>query len=203
MSAELTFDKLREIMREAPDAVLNRYVGPLNAAAVEFELNTAPRWCALLATLAHESGELRWQHEFASGAAYDDREDLGNTLPEAIAVAKVHGTTPGRFYRGHGPAMITGYKNHLACGMALGLNLVDEPSMLEHPTPGARSACWFFRNAKLRDDSVVDLTPYADALEFRTVSLAWNRGLLESEHDPLHWEERQRYFMRARIAFAI
>jgi hypothetical protein len=45
----------------------------------EFGINTPQRQAAFLAQLAHEVGSLRYVQEIASGAAYDNRADLGNT----------------------------------------------------------------------------------------------------------------------------
>ncbi|CAF5160828.1 unnamed protein product, partial [Rotaria magnacalcarata] len=39
------------------------------------------RKAAFLAQLAHESGQLRYMKEIASGEAYEGREDLGNNQP--------------------------------------------------------------------------------------------------------------------------
>lgn len=195
--SELNLAKLRYVMFHVPADRLALFVGPLNDALVEFVLDSRLRTAALLAQVAHESGEFRWMEELATGADYDTREDLGNTRLEAIAIAKVHNSTPGRWWKGHGPSQITGYDNHLACGAALGLNLLDEPHLLTEPRAGCRSSCWFFRNAKLKNGTSVDLTEYADASDIRTVSLAWNRGLLQSTHDPLSWDKRQLYYYRA------
>lgn len=51
----------------------------LNRFAVEFGIDTPLRWAHYLAQIAHESGELRYTQEIASGKAYEGRKDLGNT----------------------------------------------------------------------------------------------------------------------------
>ena len=47
--------------------------------AEHFHINTPLRMAHYLAQIAHESGELRYTKEIASGKAYEGRKDLGNT----------------------------------------------------------------------------------------------------------------------------
>ncbi len=47
-------------------------------------------------------------------------------------------------FRGRGPIQISGLDNYLACGAALGVDLIAEPQLLERDEYGARSAAWFF-----------------------------------------------------------
>jgi putative chitinase len=102
---KLTIDQLRQIMPFAgPRAAV--YLDPLNAAMVEFGIDTPARVGMFLANVAHESGSLRYTREIASGAAYDNRADLGNTRPDAIVIAGQHG--------GHGNLGDTGMKLTIA-----------------------------------------------------------------------------------------
>jgi putative chitinase len=146
----ITYAQLRAIMPHAP-AGLQRFVQPLNDAMEEFEINTPARQAAFLAQLAHESGSFRYMEEIASGAAYEGRRDLGNHEQEAIDAAAAHGTTPGKFYKGHGPIQVTGYYNHRDCGMALDLDLINEPTLLTDPVHGCRAAAWFWRSRGLNE----------------------------------------------------
>lgn len=149
----LTLDQLRAIMPQA-GARAGIFLTPLNAAMDEFGIDTPARQAAFLAQVAHESGQLRYVREIASGAAYDGREDLGNTRAEAIRIAAEHGSTPGRWWRGHGLIQITGYDNHRACSVALYEDadyLLHHPQALEVPAPAARSAAWFWLAHHLND----------------------------------------------------
>lgn len=164
------------------------YAPHLANAMTEFHIDTPARQAAFLAQVAHESGELRYTEEIATGAAYDNRADLGNTRPEAIAIARRHGATPGRWWKGHGPIQITGYNNHLACGVALGLDLVNNPTLITKPLDGCRSAAWFWWSHLLN--------PLADAGEFRAITLRINGG-----YNGL--AERTRYWERAKLALGV
>jgi len=164
----LTYDHLRAIMPHAPPDLF-RFVTPLNIAMDEFGIDTNVRRAAFLAQLAHESGSFRYMEEIASGAAYEGRRDLGNHEPEAIAAAKDAGTTPGRFYKGHGPIQITGYYNHRDCGKALGLDLIHAPTQITLPVAGCRSAAWFWKSRNLNQ--------FADAGQFEALTRRINGGI--------------------------
>jgi len=163
--------QLQRIMPSAPPARIANFIGPLNATMDEFGITTPKRQAAFLAQLAHESGSLRYVEEIASGAAYDNRADLGNTRPDAIALAELAGTTPGRYYKGRGLIQITGYDNYLACSRALlrDDSLTKNPSMLERADLACRSAGWYWDSRRLND--------YADAGQFETITRKINGGL--------------------------
>lgn len=189
---QITDKQLRLIMPHASPMRISTHLAPLNAAMEEFEISTRARVRMFLAQLAHESGELRYFEEIASGDAYDNRIDLGNTLAEAIAIAAAHGTTPGRFWKGHGPIQITGYKNHCAARDALGIDCVNTPSLLTTLEHAFRGAGWFWRSNGLND--------LADADAFLAISRAINLGNPNSPHMPNHETEREAYLALAERA---
>lgn len=162
----LTLAQLQRIMPASTRASL--FLEPLNAAMQEFGIDTRLRMAAFLSQIGHESGQFRFMEELASGAAYDNRADLGNTNPEAIRIAAAHGSTPGRFWKGHGPIQITGYYNHLAAMLALHVDCVEQPRLLCEPVNGCRVAGWFW--------SVNGLAKWADAGDIDGVSDLVNRG---------------------------
>jgi len=158
--------QLQTIMPAATRASL--FLGPLTAAMAEFSINTPLRRAAFLAQVGHESGQLAFMEELASGAAYDARADLGNTNPEVIRIAAAHASTPGRFWKGHGPIQITGYDNHVALMMALGIDCVEHPQVLCQPFEGCRGAGWFW--------GVNNINKWADQGDIDGVSDMVNRG---------------------------
>lgn len=114
---------------------IDTFAVPLNAAMMEFNISTKARQASFLAQVGHESGQLLYVRELASGAAYEGRKDLGNTEPG-----------DGIRYKGRGLIQITGRANYKACGDALGYDLVANPAFLESPVLACRSAAWFWRS---------------------------------------------------------
>lgn len=163
--------QLQKIMSAATPARIANFIGPLNATMDEFGITTPKRQAAFLAQLAHESGSLRYVQEIASGAAYDNRADLGNTRPDAIALAELAGTTPGRYYKGRGLIQITGYDNYLACSRALlrDDSLTKNPAMLERADLACRSAGWYWNSRSLNG--------FADSGAFEQITRRINGGL--------------------------
>lgn len=153
-------------------ARIDDFVDALNAAMATYAINTPARQAAFLAQIAHESGELRYVRELASGAAYEGRRDLGNTEPG-----------DGVRFKGRGLIQVTGRSNYKACGDALSLPLLDHPEMLELPIYASYSAAWFwFKNG---------LNELADRGAFKEITRKINGGYNG-------WSERQKYYERAK-----
>ena len=176
------------IMPNAKSRVVEFY-DPLVDAMHEGEIGTPERIAAFIAQLAHESGEFRYMQELADGSAYDHRADLGNTRPEAIEIAERHGSTPGRWWKGHGPIQITGFDNHRDCSLALygdATVLLEEPLRLTRPTDGCRAAVWFWNENGLNAQADKN-TEQA----FKAITRTINGGLNG-------YDDRKRYWDRAR-----
>lgn len=134
----------------------------LNAAMVEFEINTKQRRASFLAQIGHESGHLQYTRELASGAAYDTGElakRLGNT-PEADG--------DGQRWKGHGLIQVSGLTNHMACAKYFGIPLDKVAAWLETPEGACRSAGWFWKTHGLNG--------LADAGDQRAVRKRVNGG---------------------------
>ncbi|WP_017903616.1 glycoside hydrolase family 19 protein [Pseudomonas asplenii] len=113
------------------------FVRALNTAMGKYGIVGRLRVAAFIAQIGHESGQLRWMKEIwgptPAQLGYEGRKDLGNTQPG-----------DGSKYRGRGPIQITGRANYAACGEALGLDLINQPELLEQPGPACMSAAWWW-----------------------------------------------------------
>lgn len=131
----ITANQLKAIM---PRCKHPSYLKNINAAMKEGSINTCNRKAAFLAQLAHESGELVYMEELASGTAYEGRKDLGNTHKG-----------DGKRFKGRGPIQLTGRANYRAAGKALHLDLENHPEQVKMPEVGFRTAVWFWTTHKL------------------------------------------------------
>jgi putative chitinase len=167
MVTTLTRGLLNAVMPSAHNG--SDFLPHLTAAAVEFEINTPQRLVAWLAQMAHESAQLKFLEEIASGDAYEGRADLGNVKPG-----------DGRRYKGRGPLQITGLANYEACGEALGLNLVDNPELLATSLrAAARSAAWYWKSRGLNEA--------ADRNAFGTITRKVNGGFNHLDQRCAFW----------------
>lgn len=153
----LTNKQLQWIYKEADPKRVDRFLPHLNATLDEFEINTPQRIRMFLAQIGHESGQLRYVRELASGAAYEGRKDLGNTEPG-----------DGVRYKGRGLIQITGRSNYALASLALGLPLLEKPELLEEDRNACRSAGWFWYKSNLNS--------LADMGLFREVTKRINGG---------------------------
>jgi predicted chitinase len=139
-AADLTAKQLRAVMPHLSDDRAATFLKPLNAAMREFDITTPKRQAAFLAQIAHESGELKYMEEIASGEAYEDRKSLGNTEPG-----------DGKRYKGRGPIQLTGRNNYRKAGAALHLDLEGKPELATQPDVGCRVAGWFWKTHGLNE----------------------------------------------------
>lgn len=113
--------------------------------------DTPARLQHFTAQLAHESDNFLAMEEYASGAAYENRADLGNTEPG-----------DGKRYKGRGPIQLTGRANYRAYGRAFGLDFERHPEMVAFPSVGMACACRYWTqkglNAFADNDDIVTIT---------------------------------------------
>ncbi|MBT9303318.1 glycoside hydrolase family 19 protein [Pseudomonas sp. TAE6080] len=172
----------QQLLRILPNAGRQAgvFVPVLNTAMSRFAIVTPQRITAFIAQVGHESGQLRYVREIwgptAQQAGYEGRADLGNT---------VKGDGPK--YRGRGLIQITGRANYAACGEALGLDLINQPELLEQPQHAAMSAAWFW--------STKGLNTLADKGEFVKITRRVNGGVNGLE-------DRQRLYAQAQKVLA-
>lgn len=182
----LTELQLRQMMPNA-GARLDAHWPYIVPAMEEGGITSPERIAAFLAELAHESGEYRYMEELASGDDYDTRTDLGNT-PELDG--------DGRTYKGRGPMQITGTANYRACGLALGIDIIDDPldpgdnrdpDKLKWPEYATRSAVWFWN----KGNGKVDLNKLADVDWFKTITRIINGGYNGLSDRRQYWDRNR------------
>ncbi|NDW10689.1 glycoside hydrolase family 19 protein [Dysgonomonas sp. 520] len=157
---EITLEQLKQIYPSSTMINREKYIEYLNQYMQEFEINTPNRICMFLAQIGHESGQLKYNEELASGAAYEGRKDLGNTEKG-----------DGRKYKGRGLIQITGRANYTQLSMAWGVPFVNQPELLATPEFAVKSACWWWNNRKL--NNIVD---NGDETAFKRVTKIINGG---------------------------
>ena len=177
---ELNLNVLMGIMPAANDAKVELYLPYLLTKMENRAINTPLRQAHFLAQIGHESGALRYNEELASGAAYEDRSDLGNTEGG-----------DGRRFKGRGLIQLTGRANYHDYGKSIGIDLTAEDNWLKiarDPELAVDVACWFWETRKLNQladkDDVVAVTR---CINGGTNGLADRKGYLA----------RARYFLNA------
>lgn len=156
------------------------FLSPLNDTLTEFGITSGIRMAAFLAQIAHESGELRYVRELATGAAYEGREDLGNTE-----------VGDGVRYKGRGLIQLTGRNNYQDISDFFGIDFLDDPGLLETPEWACRSAGWFWAMKKLNI-----LADHNDEENFILITKRINGGLNG-------YADRQKYWVRAKHALGV
>jgi putative chitinase len=156
----LTREKFRIIMYPASEARIDRFFPHVTTALTANSINTVLRHCHFLGQIGHESGNLRYTEEIATGAAYEGRADLGNTQ-----------TGDGVRFKGRGLIQITGRSNYTAYGTARGADYITEPNNKLLSTDAAIAVdCsgWFW--------STNGLNGLADSDDIRAVTRRINGG---------------------------
>jgi putative chitinase len=132
------------------------------AAAVHMRsygiLDNHLRLMHFVAQLGHESGSFKYMQEIASGAAYEGRQDLGNTQ-----------RGDGVRYKGRGPIQLTGRANYRTYGRSLGMDFERHPEIVATPSVGLLIACKYWADKGLNN--------LADAGDINAITRRINGGL--------------------------
>ena len=135
-----------------------KYLPYLNQYMNEYEITTLIRIWSYLSQIGHESGQLRYSEEIASGKAYEGRKDLGNTE-----------IGDGIWYKGRGLIQITGRFNYEKLTNYFGVDFIQEPELLKTPEWAIKSSLWFWR--------IKGLNEIADTGDFEKLTRRINGGL--------------------------
>ena len=137
---KITNDFLKQVMPQFTEANRQKYIEWLNYFMPKYSIDSDKEVAAFIAQIGHESGQLRYVEELASGRAYEGRKDLGNTQ-----------AGDGIRFKGRGLIQITGRFNYTQLSKDLGEDFIKHPELLSTPKYAVQSACWFWNKNKLND----------------------------------------------------
>lgn len=141
-----------------------------------YDINTPLRIAHFMGQVTHECAGFRTTEEFASGAAYEGREDLGN----------IH-RGDGKRYKGRGLIQLTGRANYKKIGALLNLPLEDNPELAGEPVTSLKIACEYWKDRKINDAADRD-----DLIKATKLVNGGLNGL----------EDRRKYLQKAKVALA-
>ena len=161
----VTAAMLMEMDPNISEAKANEVIGPLNDMMQRGGMTTPVRKAAFISQVAIESDHFLTYKEYASGAEYEGRDDLGNTSPG-----------DGVRYKGRGAIQVTGKYNYGKISDAFGVDFVNNPELLETPQYAFTSALWYWNthngNAVADSGDIVRITEMVNgghhALDRRT-----------------------------------
>jgi putative chitinase len=161
---------------EAQRRIVGAISGSFAQVLDSYDINTPLRVAHFMGQVTHECAGFRTTEEFASGEAYEGREDLGNVKPG-----------DGPKFKGRGLLQLTGRANYREMGKILGLPLDEKPELAGDPVTSLRIACEYWQDRKIN-------TP-ADNDDLREVTRRVNGGFNGLE-------DRRDYLRKAKIALA-
>jgi putative chitinase len=156
--------------------IINQVGKVLQDTLEKFEITTRLRIAHFLAQTCHESAGFRTTEEFASGAAYEGRADLGNVKPG-----------DGPRYKGRGLLQLTGRANYKRYGELLGIDLEGNPESAADPQLSLLIACEYWKLREINDR--------CDRDDIEAITRRVNGGLNGLE-------DRKNYLRKAKAALA-
>jgi putative chitinase len=168
----ITRDMLKRIAPNSKEEIIAPLVQFLNQHMPRYEVNNYLRVCHFLSQAAHESASFRTLEEYASGAAYEGRRDLGNTQ-----------RGDGVRYKGRGIFQLTGRANYRTIGAKIGKDLENNPTLAATHEVSVLTALeyWNSRN----------LSRWADADNVERITRLINGGLNG-------FDDRKKYLARCK-----
>lgn len=153
----ITLEILQHIAPLGSKTIQASLVDPLNELLPKYDITNLYRITNFLGQACEESDEFKTLQEYASGAAYEGRRDLGNIHPG-----------DGRKYKGRGIFQITGAANYAAMAKKLGIDLINHPELAETAHVAVETACIYWQTR--------DLNVPADKNDMITITHKINGG---------------------------
>lgn len=151
MAVSISSGDLQKLAPRGKSSIIASLVPPLNRYLPDYGIDTPLRVAHFLAQAAHEADSFKTLQEYASGAAYQGRKDLGNLQPG-----------DGVRFKGRGIFQLTGRVNYQAYGKRLDLPLLAHPELAAQPEVSVRVACEYWKakglNAWADRDDVKEIT---------------------------------------------
>lgn len=124
------------------------YLPYFNQFMEQYKVTTPLEKAYFFATIAIESGELRYAEEIADGSQYEGRKDLGNTVPGY-----------GVRFKGRGLMQITGFYNYWAYSKSVGYDFYstsERAKGLSKPGNAVRVSFWYWWSNNLNALAAAD-----------------------------------------------
>ena len=166
----------------------SKWLEPLEEAFAKYDISTPQRQAAFIGQCAHESANFKTLQENLNYSA----EGLMKTWPSRFPtkeIADQYARNPAKIagkvyngrlgntseeeasqYLGRGLIQLTGKENYANCGLAIGVDLLANPTLLLEPRYAAMSAAWFWGKRGLNN--------LADTSDYETMTKRINGGLI-------------------------
>ena len=150
---------LHMVYKNGPDENIEKLSDSIFENLNKYEINTELRLSHFLSQIGHESGELRYTEEIASGHAYEGRKDLGNTYPG-----------DGKRFKGRGLIQLTGRYNYTRFSEYLNNStILEQPDIISQDNNlTVLTAFYYWNRTKLNN--------FADRDNIRQVTRKINGG---------------------------
>lgn len=178
----ITRDMIKAIAPNSKEEIIVPLVKYLNMYMPKYGVDNYLRICHFLAQAAHEAASFRTLEEYASGAAYEGRKDLGNTQKG-----------DGVRYKGRGIFQLTGRANYRTIGAKIGMDLENNPELAESPEVSVLTALEYWKSR--------GLSAFADKDDVSTITKRINGGFNGFE-DRKKYLERCKRVIPKNISFA-
>jgi putative chitinase len=138
--------------------IIGGFADALPGLATRFQIDTPIRQQHFIAQCAHECDHFNTTEEYASGAAYEGRKDLGNTRKG-----------DGKRFKGRGLIQLTGRYNYEQASLELDQPYADDPALVAKFPAAATVSGWFWKRHGLNE--------LADKDDVKAVTKRVNGGL--------------------------